>query len=169
MTPSFPEEMQLRAGPALSPGRGQGVSDIAGVCATWGAQEGGITAGGPATVGGTHRGVSEQGPYRSGGGGPHHSGGHTPGGVRAGGPAAVGKGVRASRSGSPGLLHVADVGLPHHLLVVRGRLPQPQVRTSQGKSGDERSVSPESGHPGLGRHGTDGQKEKEQILCGSFQ
>ena len=124
--------------------------------------------------------------------GPCHSRGHTPGGVRAGalpqwgrgsapqlgahtggvragGPAAVGKGVRASRSGSPGLLHVADVGLPHHLLVVRGRLPQPQVRTSQGKSGGERSVSPESGHPGLGRHGTDGQKEKEQILCGSFQ
>lgn len=160
-----PEEMQLRAGPTWSPSRGRGGQCCSrGVCATWGAQERGTTAGGPAT----------------GGEGAHTTVGGTQWGVRAGGPATAGgthwgvseqgalpqwgRGVCTSHSVSPGLLHVADVGLPHHLLVVRGCLPQPQLGTSQGKSGDERSVRPESGCPELRRLDTDWQMEKEQVI-----
>ena len=95
--------------------------------------------------------------------GPCHSGGHTQG-VSEQGALPQWRGGPHSRSVSPGLLHVTDVGLPHHLLVVRGCLPQPQVGTSQGKSGGERSVSPESGCPGLRRLDTDWQTEKEQII-----
>lgn len=96
-------------------------------------RQGPATAGrGPTPQWGAYNGVSEQGPLPQ-------WGAHT-GGCQSRGPAAVGKGVCTSHRVSPGLLHVADVGLPHHLLVVRGCLPQPQLGTSQGKSGDEEDV-----------------------------